>query len=370
MKVAALGAFLIAACGGPGSVAGRTPTTAAQSPTAQAPASASASTSATPFVASSPSLPVGSFGVLVGAQASSTYTIALVDVGGKVVASATASTPANPSCAGTAGAPVPPPVSTSDSRVYYMDAGGAIRYLAPDGKSGLATSVPAPTASRRSTFAVSPDDRRIAVVVADYSASGASTKLYVENLVGGGSHVDLFSETGGHTLWATGWHGTNNLVLSVVVSCTQGGGPFCCGPQELHVVDPATANRRFTLGSTTSCPVGGPPSTAGVVCEAPPKASVLNWTAGTVRTFTIAGPIGAYLSPNGSRVALVDNTGTTFTGGGAAMAGVFTCGWIDDSHVLAGGDSQQQPRVGDLATGKVAPVAAQGDCAGRIPGGL
>jgi len=38
--------------------------------------------------------------------------------------------------------------------------------------------------------------------------------------------------------------------------------------------------------------------------------------------------------------------------------------------VLSGGDVQQQPRVGDMTTGNVVPVAAQGDCGGRIPGGL
>jgi hypothetical protein len=46
------------------------------------------------------------------------------------------------------------------------------------------------------------------------------------------------------------------------------------------------------------------------------------------------------------------------------------CGWIDASHVISGGDVQQQPRIGNLATGTVIPVAAQGSCAGRLPGGL
>ncbi len=46
------------------------------------------------------------------------------------------------------------------------------------------------------------------------------------------------------------------------------------------------------------------------------------------------------------------------------------CGWIDASHVIAGGDTQSQPRVGDVASGNISPVAAQGLCAGRIPGSL
>jgi hypothetical protein len=219
-------------------------------------------------------------------------------------------------------------------------------------------------------FAVSPDDKRIAVVVVDYSSSGASTRLSVED-VGGGNRVDIFSETGAKSLWPIGWHGINNLVLAVVPSCTQGGGPFCCGIQELHVVDPATAARRFTIGSS-SCPIAGPPVPAGAVCEDATNlgATVFNWTAGTVRQFRIGGVAMAYLSANGAHVALVDKSGTFIEDTGKSLAGLFACSWIDDTHLLAGGDSQHQPRVAEISSGNQIPVAAQGDCAGRLPGGL
>jgi hypothetical protein len=222
-------------------------------------------------------------------------------------------------------------------------------------------------------FAVSPDDQRIAVVVDDFTSTGATTKLYVEDLNGGGHHIDLFSETGGSSLWPIGWHGTNNLVVATVPACTQGGGPFSSGPQELHVVDPATATRRFTLGSVSSCVIGGSPSPAGAVCVRRSdfnQGTVLNWTAGTVRTFAINGPAFTYLSPDGGSVAMVDGTGTSFTTGAASITGMFACGWIDNDHVLSGGDSQHQPRVAAIVEGKVVPVPAQGDCGGRIPGGL
>ena len=221
-------------------------------------------------------------------------------------------------------------------------------------------------------FAVSPDDHRIAVVVSDFTASGASTRLYVEDLDGGGNHRDLFTETGARSLWPVGWHGTNNLVLAVVPSCTQGGGPFCCGPLELHVVDPATAGRRFTLGGP-SCVVAGSPSPAGVVCEDSPgftSATILSWTAATSDRIPIAGPVAAYLAPSGIQAALVTNNGTTFTVSRNKFAGMFACTWIDDEHVLSGGDAQHQPRVATPATGVVVPVPAEGDCGGRLPGGL
>jgi hypothetical protein len=314
----------------------------------------------------------GAYGVLVSSPAQSPYTVSLVGVDGKVVASAQTTTPAQVSCANAAAAVVPAPVSTSDTRVYFMDAQGTVRYLGPAGDTGTATSVPAGSASRRSMFAVSPDDKRIAVIVADFNSSGASTRLYVEDLAGGGNHLDLFSQSGAFSLWPVGWHGTNNLVVAKVPSCTQGGGPFCCGMQELHVVDPNTATRRFTIGSQ-DCPIAGSPSPAGVACEdrnSLNKGTVLNWTAGTIRTLAINGPAFLYLSPGGDMVAMVEQTGTSFTIGAPTISGMFACGWIDDGHVMSGGDPQHQPRVATVTTSAIVPVAAQGDCGGRIPGGL
>ncbi|HUE67140.1 MAG TPA: hypothetical protein VMP38_03080, partial [Candidatus Acidoferrum sp.] len=69
-------------------------------------------------------------------------------------------------------------------------------------------------------------------------------------------------------------------------------------------------------------------------------------------------------------VAFVDNNGTSFTIGAPTIAGMFACTWIDDNHVLSGGDAQHQPRVANTTTSAMVPVAAQGDCGGRLPGGL
>ncbi|HKW71170.1 MAG TPA: hypothetical protein VJP81_11350 [Candidatus Dormibacteraeota bacterium] len=359
-------AVAVTACSTPGSTANRSPSSGHGSQTPTESATAQPSSSPTPQAVSVP------YGVLVSSQAANSYSVSIVSVDGKVVATSEASTPLVVSCANAAGAPVPLPVSISNSRVYYMDAQGVIRFIAPGGDSGRATTVPAGTASRRSMFAVSPDDQRIAVIVNDYTSSGASMKLYVEDVNGGGNHIDLYSQTGARTLWPIGWHTTNNLVVAVVPSCTQGGGPFCCGIQELHVVDPATANRRFTLGAITSCPIAGPPSPSGAVCEDVSNlgAKILNWTAGTSRSFRIGSPAPAFLSPDGSHVALWDNNGTFIEDTSKSLAGMFACTWIDDSHVLSGGDPQHQPRIADVSTGTMIPVAAQGDCGGRLPGGL
>jgi len=314
----------------------------------------------------------GAFAVLVTPVSADNYTVSIVDVNGKVVGSAQASSPTAVTCADAAGAVVPLPVSTSDDRAYYMDSQGVVRFLTVQGETGRAATVPA-GGGIRSMFAVSPDDRRIAVILNQYTSAGVALKLYVEDLNGGGNHLDIFSSSGATGLWPIGWHGTDKLVVPKMPACSQGGGPFCCGPIELHVVDPATALRRFTIGGPT-CLIAGPPSAAGAVCEDTnfTRASVVNWNGVTMRMFPVPGPQPAYLSPDGRVVALFnyEGTGVTKFDGATTTLNMQTCGWIDSTHVIAGDYGQPPSRIGDVTTGKVVTVAVRGTCAGRLPGGL
>jgi hypothetical protein len=310
--------------------------------------------------------------VLVTSTSSSTYTASLVGADGRVAAAVQASSPPPVTCGAAAAGLVPLPVSTSDSKLYFMDASGSVRTLSPGGtaSSVVVIRLPTPTTVRRSIFAVSPDGTRMAVSIVAFGVGGASTTVLLDDLAVGPSQNPIFTQTGPDTLWPIGWHG-GNVVLAKVPACTQGGGPTCCGPQELHLVVPSTAVRLFTIGGPT-CVVPGSPSPAGVICEnsAFTTATVLDWNGAAARTIAIPGPVGAELSPGGERVALVDSSGTTFAGLNLTLRGLLACGWIDEAHVLAGGDAQSQPRVGELPSGIQVPVAAQGDCAGRIPGGL
>jgi hypothetical protein len=370
-------AVLIAGCGGPGLHAGASPTAkAVTSPTSSPRATATASSTPSPGAsptgspAASPVPLTGAFAVLSTQPSGDTYTVSVIAANGKVVGSALPSSPTAVTCGDAAAAVLPLPISTSDDRAYYMDAQGVVRFITVQGETGRATTVPV-GGGRRSMFAVSPDDQRIAVVVADFTASGVSLRLYVEDLNGGTNHVDIFSSTGAFGLWPIGWHGTDNLVVAKVPSCAQGGGQFCCGPLELHVVDPASAVRRYTLGGP-DCIIAGAPSPAGVACEVTAGYTTLRklgWTAGVLSTFAINGAAPAYVSPDGQVVALVAGSTTKFQGATKTL-NMQACGWIDSTHVISGGDVQQQPRIGNVTTGAVVPVAAQGTCAGRLPGGL
>ncbi len=350
-------AFLVAGCGGQGSHASASPSPKATSSVAASPTSSSAA---------SPAPLTGAFAVLATPPSADTYTVSIVGVDGKVVASAQASSPTAVTCGDAAAAVLPLPISTSDDRAYYMDAQGVVRFLTVQGESGRATTVPV-GGGRRSMFAVSPDDQRIAVIVSDFTSAGAAIRLYVEDLNGGTNHADIYSQSNAFSLWPIGWHGTDNLVVAKVPACTQGGGPFSASPLELHVVDPATAVRRFTLGSP-GCVVAGAASPAGVVCEDTSTSLLkqLTWTGGIVKTISLHNLSPAYLSPDGSSIAVV-GVGLTniFVGGSKNFE---ACGWIDSTHMIGG--TSAQPRVWDFTKAALIPVTAQGTCAGRLPGGL
>jgi len=348
-------AFLVAGCGGPGSHASASPK-ATSSPTAPA----------TTSTVASPAPITGAFAVLATPMSADTYTVAIVGIDGKVVASAQASSPTSVTCGDASAAVLPLPISTSDDRAYYMDAQGVVRFLTVQGETGRATTVPV-GGGRRSMFAVSPDDQRIAVIVSDFTSSGASIKLYVEDLNGGTNHIDIYSQSNAFSLWPMGWHGTDNLVVGKIAACTQGGGPLSGWPLELHVVDPATAVRRYTLGGPT-CVIVGSPTLAGALCQDTTNADyrVISWTGGILRTFPFANLARAYLSPDGSSIVVV-GTGVTniFPGGNAKQ--LEACGWIDSTHVIGGGTT---PRIWDITKTTLIPVNAKGTCAGRIPGSL
>ena len=286
-------ATLASACGGGGSGSAPSPSS---SPTATAGPQESPSPGPSALPAE------GAYGVLVDPSSGTTYDVSLVGADGKLSVGAAASIPAPVKCADGSVAALPPPVSTSSSRAYFMDAEGIVRSLAPGGQPARATTVPVGTAHRRSTFAVSPDDKRIAVVVIDFNAGGAATSLYVEDLKGGANHKVIFTERGAFTLWPMGWHSTD-LVVAKVPVCAQGTGPFCCGPQELYVIDASTAARKVTLGGPT-CIIAGPPSAGGSICETDAQANVLDWPGATTRSFAIQGQSPAYLSPNSNQAAV------------------------------------------------------------------
>jgi hypothetical protein len=240
------------------------------------------------------------------------------------------------------------------------------------------TTVPgSPTAV--SLFSVSPDDSRIAVVVEDGSHQpNINLRLYVEDLHGGGHHVDIYSTTisngkGGSTLWPMGWHGSD-LVLAVVTPCAFEPLPT---PLAWHVADSATAIRKANIAGP-NCILSWWPSPSGVVCvdTSTHHATAYDWT-GAARVglpvnpsdfqsgfapsghsffFTTGIFIGA--PPPATRLLSVS------PGVDVTVNGHIGCQWIDDQTVLA------TDAVIAYPSGAVTPLSTPEQCAGRFPGGL
>lgn len=359
--------LLTIACGGSSSTARTSP-----SPS-RASTSHSPSTSTPPASPSSAPLPTGPFGLLIAGGK-----LDLIDIRGAVAVS-TAITQTSPSaCTGGGQALEAAPVSATSDLVYFRDAGTKIRSLALDGKTADVTTVPGGP-STVSFFSVSPDDKKIAVVVEDLSGDPVKIRLYVEDLVGGGNHAEIYSATAGAkglTLWPMGWHG-KSLVLAVWPVCSFEGGRL---PVEWHVSDSVTAARQATIGGST-CQVGSFPSPAGVVCirypTRPAQATVYDWSGNAVSTGAVP-DIGwdSGLAPNGGRLYTIpafapgapppETDVITIAGGTATLSfpGHSACGWIDDTHMLA------PDAVLEVPSGGIRVLAIPGTCAGRFPGGL
>jgi hypothetical protein len=364
-------ALILTACGGSAPVSH-------YSPRPSAPASSSAGRSV------SPASPAGPFAVLSGTVAGDAahYTVSLVGADGQVAATVKAASGGSetvpfPGTAGQAACCAPdawmaavgdsvqarplgtccgvdlPSVSASASRVYLLDGETAVRFLASDGSTGIATYVPNVRGRARAVFSVSPDDSRIAVSVFNWSTAPIRLQIYVEDLAGAGHHVQIFSSNTKYE-WPAGWH-AGALVLAV--DPIFGGAPNPFAATAYHLVNPDTGLRLATIGST-ACPVVGPLTGEGTACAGQcgttPCVMSVAWTG-------IATPIYKYrtqntganpaaLSPDGGAVA-VRESGPPSGDGVAKKDGtwipvpelVWAPFWIDSQRVLVHASVGNQP---------------------------
>jgi len=295
-----------------------------------------------------------------------------------------------------------PCVSTSNTRAYFLDGDTSVRYLAPGsttssncgangctfGTNGDVTGVPGGP-ERASAFSVSPDDQRIAVSVFDFRSTPGgyvpmSVRLYVEDLIGSGNHVELFSSTS-LWVWPVGWH-DGKLVVAAGSPTKPVEGPYG-GVTEFHLVDPVTGNRLKALGSADCPVVPALLSSAGTLCVSG-DGSLLSayWSFADVRFVQNYSAFkGGMLSPDGLHVAIC----CTSTGGTIELvdqrqelspsvkplAGAYAYfsggGWIDATHLTYRASASDRLTLVDT-TSPYGPSALPfaGEFAGRVPGGL
>jgi hypothetical protein len=357
---------LAVSCGpGPGSGSHPTPT-ASQTATAGASPSptSGASPSATP---TSAALPLGVVIKDFIIDGGTTYSISLVGVDGKVAATATGRKRSQPG-----GILVQmPSVSASNSRLYYLDGDSTVMFLKPDGTSGAATTISVDSKSA-AVFAVSPDDSRIAVAVITFPYP-AKTRIYVEDLTGGGHHVDLFSSA---TVleWPVGWH-QGHLVIAVGINTPPQNAwdGFIYALSGYHVADASTGTRLATICDGTIA--YDPPVPAGTVCGSFPNYVVSDWSGATRPAPADDGCVGGALSPDGSMIADCQGNPRVVTivvGDGTRIATQYSgmpLGWIDSTHVVLKADNSDLS-IMDARAFSTTPSQAQGFFGGTIPGAL
>lgn len=300
-------------------------------------------------------------------------TISIIATDGRTIATAQATNRPALGCPwGQAGAVLPMGISASNSRVYFVDGYSTVKFLAPDGTTGVATHF-AGGPLVAAAFAVSPDDHRIAVSLLSFTSSGVAVRLYAEDLTGGTNHIELYSSVSKDTdLWPVGWH-AGNLVLGVMATCTQGGGFFNIF-NGYHLVDPVTANR-LSAFPPAGCQVASWPGTSGSTCVTSTALNVLDWSGKITRSYPGQEFYAASLSPDGQRIAAccAVNGGLVILGPGnhqvVKSASGYYLGWLDNDHLLYA-DEHSQNQVLTISSGKVVVVAAPGIFLNRLPGGL
>jgi hypothetical protein len=371
-------AVLIAACSQP-PVAVATPT----------PSSSAKPTAAAPSPTPSPTL-VGSYAVVVNnflTDGGSTYTLSIVAADGHVAAGATARKRTVP------GVQVGN-LSTSATTVYYLDGDSDVRYLRPDGSGGLATHIALP-AKHVAAFAVSPDDHRIAVSVLDFTRYPVGTRLYAEDLNGGGNHIELFSSTNVME-YPVGWH-AGHLVMALGLNVQpQNYFDRFAQARGYHVADAQSGKQLLSLCSGAD--TYRPESPAGAECITFRSAAVVAW-AGGARALPLARkpdatsgvcPLMGPLSPTGVVASDIVSSSQGGCGGGpgiflvTALGGVSTqpvtsnvvpVGWVDATHLIVDaslytGSSTAALSIFDISSKASARIQAPGFFAAVLPGTL
>jgi len=312
--------------------------------------------------------------VVLRPGASGSYDLSLVFGDGRVVGPVSARLRTVRPAAGSIVAALPV-VSSSDSRVYFLDGDTDVRFLARDGSQGAAARVPGGLHTE-SAFAVSADDRRLAVATLDASADPATMRLSVEDLAGGGEHVDLPAPTDS-VLWPVGWH-AGQLVVAVGSAPTRNVADNPYGTfGGYRLLDPATGARLATI----DCDPAGALTPAGTACLGGSPALAVTDFSGRAHSFDL-GPgasavVSAAESPDGDLVAICcisqqlqlwDLTTDTVRGLGPADGTAY--GWVDATHLLVGDAAGLRGTLLDVRTGSAVTVAAWGRVVARMPGGL
>lgn len=150
------------------------------------------------------------------------------------------------------GAIDPPYVSTTRDKIFVLDGDSEVKELPPGGALRAVTTLGG-TASVRAAFAISPDDRRIAVALLAMGAGviGAE-RIYVEDLLGG-NRVTLTLPPP-LVYWPVGWRQETVVFAGGAMAGGLALNPY--GASEFAIVDPRQGGAVTRVSSANCSPTG------------------------------------------------------------------------------------------------------------------
>ena len=284
-----------------------------------------------------------------------------MDIHGRVVASAQHALRTDITIQGNIASPLPY-ISESSTHVYFLDGDSTVRSLDLAGNVGTVGSIPG-TRTAHAAFAVSPDDLRIAVSVIEYGTDPPTLHLLVQDLAG--TNVREIFSSRSLFVWPVGWHAGKLVVASGWAFWNKPGFNLSGPVIEYHVVDPQTADRLATLGSSTNCSIDSSVSRGGAVCNwfllgCTGCVYAVDWSG---KKIAFTEPSDAYyytaaLSPDGSRivtvleprgdVTIISSPGLGSTSTRSSYVFVpgdhsrWIMGWFDDAHIVIGVGAEVQ----------------------------
>jgi hypothetical protein len=197
----------------------------------------------------------------------------------------------------------------------------------------------------------------------------------VENLAGGGNHLEIFSSTTSY-VWPVAWHGSS-LILAVSPAAAQYG---AANPYDAidgyHVADAVTANRLASVCEPPARAVG-PIATTGALCLSD-SGTFQQWWDGSrhalpadCRTLSPRGNLAACggsapgLATGAILIVNADGTRTS-----TGVAGFGPLGWIDDEHLIfaAGANSTSDQQLLDLRSGVATSIGHDLEVVARFGG--
>jgi hypothetical protein len=210
--------------------------------------------------------------------------------------------------------------------------------------------------------------------------------MYVEDLAGGGNHVEIFSASNGLAEWPVGWR-DGDLIVAVGPTVVQNtfpnpynaGNSGTAANDAYHVVDPATGNRLAVIGSDCSF---GPLTLAGTGCSTTGGAANLMWD-GQRRSFVRPADVApGPVSPDGTQMAGMEQRAPfvidllSASGRSASGANGNPLGWIDATHLVfatLNGTNDVGNAVLDTTSRKITSIDTGHQALtffGGLPGGL